>query len=76
MAPMTKGDKNGRKHHKAGAARTVGPVRSSFDTCFARYDIRAGMLGHEGTRLDEGMYGGIFRTIRVHPVHLKGKGKI
>ena len=73
---MIKGDKNGSKYRKASAPRTVGSHRPSFNSSIARYDIRAGMLGHEGTRFDEGVYGGVFRTIRVHPMSFKGKDKI
>lgn len=72
---MTKGDKHGSKRRKVNSPRTIRSVRPNFDSGFAHYDLCAGMLGHEGARFNEGVYGGVFRTIRIHPVHLQGKDK-
>ena len=70
---MIKGDRNGRR--KVNSPRLVGSHRSTFNPLLSRHDLCAGMLGHAGAGFDEGVYGGVFRTIRIHPVYLQGKDK-
>ena len=36
----------------------------------------AGMLGHAGSQFDEGVHGGLLRTLRVSPFTVQRKDKI
>jgi|APFre7841882654_1041346.scaffolds.fasta_scaffold25554_3 hypothetical protein len=67
------GDKNGRstrKNSKGGSKCTFRPPSNANS---ARYDFHPFGVGNERPELDEGRYGGVFRTLRFHPMYSKGK---